>query len=408
MHGSNIHSIMSIVQTPPEINQTNSDSLKADIHEATRRPTQDSPNLTARWVSDLEELESLVELWNDLADATIHRNAAFESNYLLPAIRHLANDRVRVIVVEYDSPAGPQLAGLAPFVRTRVLGLPFSAVQIWKQEQIFDATPLLRQGMAESAWQAIIQFLKSEKFRFLELDTVSAESQFGELVELTASQLAGMFRKKTFERAAIVPMESADAYRKQSMSSSLRKKLRRLFRRLEDKGTITFESSSSSSNYKQLAEQFLSLEQSGWKGKNGTALASNKSTADFFEEFVALSDARRKLRFLTMRLDDQPIAMLVDIQSGRQVFAYKTTFDETYKPFSPGMQIEIENIETLHRDQIELADSCTSSDESIMTRVWSERAHFQHVVLPLNSGIPKWITRILPVAQKLSRWARRK
>ena len=58
-----------------------------------------SPKLRAAWVN-ANELRTRVEAWDLLAKNSLWQNVAFEANYLLPALEHLATKDIRVLVVE--------------------------------------------------------------------------------------------------------------------------------------------------------------------------------------------------------------------------------------------------------------------------------------------------------------------
>ena len=127
-----------------------------------------------------------------------------------------------------------------------------------------------------------------------------------------------------------------------------------MLRRLEDQGTVTWETSDETSDYEQLANDFLRIEASGWKGEEGTALASNSSTKAFYKSLIRESAKAGKARFLSLKLDGQPIAMLSDIQSGQFVYSYKTAYDDAFSSYSPGQQVEVKNLEFLHLSLIHI------------------------------------------------------
>src|SRR3546814_18412078 len=62
---------------------------------------------------------------------------------------------------------------------------------------------------------------------------------------------------------------------------------------------------------------FLTLEQSGWKGTEGTAIACDPAEASFFRESVTAAFAAERLAFLRIDFEGKPIAMLVNFLMGR-------------------------------------------------------------------------------------------
>jgi len=170
-------------------------------------------------------------------------------------------------------------------------------------------------------------------------------------------------------------------------------------RRLAELGDVCIEVSGADSDWQYLTNEFLRLEACGWKGQNGTALRSTPQTEAFYRDIIKRAADRGKARFVTLKLDGKPIAMLSDIRSGDTVYSYKSAFDETYGRYSPGVQCEFKNIEYLHDEKITIADSCTSPDNLIFSRIWGQELAFQSVVFGLRNTVTKTIVRLLPTVQ---------
>lgn len=358
------------------------------------------PKLQAKWM-DFEELRTMREAWDGLAQNALWRNASFEPNYLLPALKHLASESVRVMAVE-DLAANrrQRMVALVPFEEKRVYRLPFKAVEIWKHDQCFDSTPLLSKNFAPDAWQSICKKLIADNYALLSLDTVLAESKFDSVLRNAEKELGiARFQRDHFQRAAFTPDQTVESYTKNHVSKSLRKNTGRLLRRLEDTGTVSWETSDSSNDFEQLAEDFLRIEASGWKGEEGTALLSSDSTSAFYRQLIRESANDGKARFLSLKLDGRPIAMLSDIQTGQCVYSYKTAYDDEFSAFSPGQQVELKNLEFLHRDGIELGDSCTSTSNSTINRIWGQKLAFQNLILSLAPGLARTAVKALPLVQ---------
>ena len=368
-----------------------------------------SPKLRAAWVN-ANELRARVEAWDLLAKNSLWQNVAFEANYLLPALEHLATEDIRVLVVENaNAESTCNLVGLVPIQNKPIYRLPFKAAEIWKHEQCFDTTPLLHKQFATEAWQLICEQLKTDGFSLLSLDTVSGEQEVDRV--FTSAEKKNRivrFQRDHYERAAFAPADTTDEYVKEHVSKSVRKNTGRLLRRLEDQGTVTWETSDEASDYEQLANDFLRIEASGWKGEEGTALASNPSTKAFYKSLIRESAKAGKARFLSLKLDGQPIAMLSDIQSGQFVYSYKTAYDDAFSSFSPGQQVEVKNLEFLHRDGIELGDSCTASSNSTINRIWGQKLTFQNVIFSLTPGLARTAVRALPMVQSAVHRLRKK
>ena len=380
--------------------QNTATTIPLPVVSAVALAMTDAPQFRVTWL-DTAELRSREQAWDFLARNSLWQNPSFESNYLLPALTHLANESVRVLVVEDTQAEKHQsLVGLIPVESKSIYRLPFKAAEIWKHDQCFDTTPLLLKKHASQTWRLICEKLVEDGFKLLSLDTVSAETKVDAVFDV-AEQEQGIvrFQRDHYQRAAFLPAASVDDYVQKHVSKSIRKNTKRLLRRLEDRGTITWETSDDSSDFEQLAEDFLRIEASGWKGTEGTALASAKSTKAFYKELVGESAKVGKARFLSLKLDGRPIAMLSDIQSGQFVYSYKTAYDEEFAKFSPGQQVEVKNLEFLHRDGIQFGDSCTATENSAINRIWGQKLAFQDLILSLTPGLARTAVKALPMIQ---------
>jgi len=363
----------------------------------------------AKWVT-LEELESLRPQWSFLENNAISRNPFFEANYLIPALKHFGHEKTNVLVVQdLNEQPDRRLVGLVPIEETPVYKLPFKTAEVWKHLHCFNSTPLLLDGIATEAWQCLVQKLRDDGFAVLSLDTVSAMPEVDTIFsDLEQALKVYRHQRSTFERPAFAPAATPQQYDQQHVSRKVRENGRRAMRRLAEQGDIQWEASDESSDFKQLADDFLSIECSGWKGKSGTALACQAETATFYKEMIQESAAESKARFLSLKLDGRPIAMISDLQSGETICSYKTCYDEAFARYSPGQQTIVKNIEHLHRDGIKLGDSCALPESSTFRRIWGQQLPFQSLLFSLAPGISRCVIQSLPMLKSAVRSLKRR
>ena len=392
---------MPTTSSPPSITTLKNDSIAA------RHRPDSADDMTARWVNSVEELESLKKPWARLADQAVYTNASFEPSFLISAMRHFADSNVKILIVEGpDNPLeqnSKKIYGLMPLVQKSFYHLPIRCQEIWSHDQSFDHTPLLCKIHAEKTFEAMLDFLSQEKISLLSLDTVSMEPEFQSIIDNVLRRPGrSRFQRDQFSRAAFRPVAPLEDYKKQFVSKSVKKNYGRLSRRLAEQGEVKLVQSDEFSNYDQLTQQFLEMEASGWKVEAGTALACDPATEEFYRELIQSAAVNGKARFLSLTLDGKPIAMLSDLRSGQKIYSFKTAFDENYSSFSPGLQIEIGNIESMHQGEIQLADSCTAPDNSTINRIWGQRLEFQSLVIGLRPGVSNWATKIMPSLQAVA------
>src|SRR5690606_30883024 len=108
-------------------------------------------------------------------------------------------------------------------------------------------------------------------------------------------------------------------------------------------------------------ETFLTLEASGWKGRERTAMAADRYRAAFAREAVHRLAERDLCRIHTLLLDEKPIASLVVFVESGMAYTWKTAYDEDYAAFSPGTLLMIEVTKShLEDPNIMATDSCAA------------------------------------------------
>ena len=366
----------------------------------------------ARWIDSADQLTELESSWSRLAAMAVRRNLFFESNFLIPVFEHLNTQQARVLVVEASQvadPDGPRvLCGLVPLIKRSFYFLPLPCYEIWCDDKFFDGTPLIRKDCAFETLSFIFDFLAQEGTSLFSIDTVAADGKFGELLtEIVEQRGLQSFQRNRFSRAAFQPQETAEKYFASNLSKSLQKNVRRLERRLRDQGNLTVAISDADSDVSRLSQQFLELEASGWKGKEGTALACQPTTAAFFRQMVERSARADRVSFLSLRLNGKPIAMLCDLYAEGTGCAYKTAFDESYSQFSPGLLAEIKNIEFMHESNVTQMDSCTDPENATINRIWRDSLEFQSLVIALQGRLSNLAIRAMPLMQSTAQTVKR-
>ena len=76
--------------------------------------------------------------------------------------------------------------------------------------------------------------------------------------------------------------------------------------------------------------------------------------------------------------------MLVNFLGTPGAFSFKTCFDEQYARFSPGVLIQLENLQILDRGGVEWMDSCAVPDHPMIDSLWSGRREIVRVTVRLR------------------------
>lgn len=384
-------------------------SVSSSLARAAAATDTPAANFRGRLIESVDELEALKSDWERLLDVSLHRNLFLDPDFLIPAIKHLADGSVKVLVI--DAPqksdaSGPRvICGLLPLQKKRLYGLPLRGLESWLHDQCYDSTPLLRCDCVKDVLSFMLDFLEEhEKTAMLSLNVVSGEHEFSRvLTDVLYARETVPFYRDAFTRASFQPELDYETYLQLNVSKRVRQNFRRLHRRLEEQGEVSVTSGQDPALSDQLSDRFLELEASGWKAESGTAIRCHESTQNFFREMAARSLANEKMKFLTVSFNGKPISMLCDLHSGDRGYSYKTAFADEMQDYSPGLMAEMHNIQNMHDDGVRFMDSCTSPDNAMINRIWKGRTRFQSLIVPLQGRLTRWATAMMPLMQQASR-----
>ncbi len=313
--------------------------------------------------------------WADLAEQAAEANAFYAPDMLRAALDHLAGEpAVRLV----EAHAGPLLIGLLPVEIASSHGrLPLSCVTNWTHRHCFFGAPILRRGHEAAAWADFLAQLDAADWapHFLHLTGIDAAgANAAALEQVCTNQRRARREVHRYERALLRSDLDADTYWDTHVRAKKRKEIRRLQKRLAETGHVAEKLLTDRADLPRWCGEFLALEQAGWKGQEGTALACNPADAAFFRAACAAAFDAGRLHFLRIDLDGRAIAMLANFRHGEGAFSFKIAFDEALGRFSPGVLIEIANLRAVQGDAtIGWMDSCAAPDHPMIDSLWAER-----------------------------------
>lgn len=329
-------------------------------------------------------LPAIAAAWAMCAGSSSGANLFFHPEFAIPAIEHLGGDGVAVAAVCLPHGA---IVGLAPFTRTR-LGRIAPAVRLYAHKYAPFGEPLIDAGDIDGTLARMVDGLAPEASGLtLILPDMATEGPIADAVRALATRSGRpLVLLGEHHRAALMRGPVACDLRA-SLPRDKRKELARQLRRLGDLGPVAFVSDADPDCVGARFEEFLALEQAGWKGRRGTALASSAITAAFSRQ--ALFDLARagKARIDSLRVGSHPVAILVSLIAGAAAYTWKIAYDEAYARYSPGAQLMLQAPAHLFADPaVRLIDSCATADHPMIDRLWPERRGIASFVLGPPGG----------------------
>jgi len=148
-------------------------------------------------------------------------------------------------------------------------------------------------------------------------------------------------------------------------SGKFRRNLRRLEKRLNEKGKVSWHYLSDVHEQCAAFQDFLEVEAAGWKGEEGTgtAIKFDMSVVAFYRELINTLGTSGRCRINILKLNDKVIAGQYCLLDEDRINLLKIGYDEAYRDTSPGFLL-IKNVfeNGCNREEFKELSFVTGSD----------------------------------------------
>ena len=322
--------------------------------------------------------------WDALAGRAIEPNV-FLSRWMAGArLRHLPDrSGARILAAWRHAGRERRLVGLHLLVRSR--GRHLNPLPVMRAAELYAplSTPLLDAERPAEIWSAMLDASARAGIAALALPFLGADGP-----------VAAALRKAAGSRPIVVTGRHQRAFLqggaddvRSALQPRRRKEADRQRRRLAEKGALDIVVARSSAEAVAALEEFVRLESSGWKGREGTDLAAAPGAAAYFREAARTGAQENAFRVVTMTLDRRPIAAGLLAIAGRRAFYVKTAYDEAFARYSPGVLLTLALTERIGDDpSIDDADSVADADHPMIDRIWTGRQPIEAVLVATRPG----------------------
>lgn len=322
--------------------------------------------------------------WDRLSETALVENPFYSRSYVLAGLDTIDCEAGLRAVAIRD--AEGRLAGLFPF-RPRFFP-PFAWPVAEGAENLYQpsGTPLIARDDALQIVNAWLDTLGSERSpRFWTIGHLDMDGAVKATIDAAIAD-----RQLTARTVVPYPRpdltrhpDGFDAHKADVIGKSRLKDIRRNLRRLSDMGEVAFERATDPLQVRERLEQFLALEQAGWKGERGTAFLSKDEDAAFARKAFGGSEGREGLVSIdSLLLDDQPVAMAINVSEGGTAFTPKCAYDETLRKASPGLVLDYLIIEHFY-DASDFAgmDAATTTGDHILQGLWNGQKQMARLIV---------------------------
>jgi hypothetical protein len=327
-----------------------------------------------------------------LSNRALEPNVFFTGRFLAPAMPRLEDRIVRLALIRDSDERRSRIRFLMPFSIEKPgfsIGAPI--IRAWSNPFGPLGVPLLdAEGAAETIDNLYEAFASPSAGLpgVLVLPDVRLTGKFAQLARAVAiGRNLPLTVTDTFTRPMLESLEDGESYLRHAISPSHFRELRRQWNRLQALGSVSYNVARQPADIRLRMEEFLALEASGWKGRQGTAMVLDRYRCAFAREAITNLAEADSVRIHTLDLDGHAIASMVVFMMAGDAYTWKTAYDERYAKYSPGKLLMAELTEW-HLDDANIvrSDSCATPDHAVMSRFWEERDEMGTLVIGLTQN----------------------
>jgi hypothetical protein len=351
--------------------------------------------------------EEQIGAWAHCGTAAAVANPFFEPDCQVPAIRFLPKEKdARLYVAERS---GNFVACLPLLTISSRLGPLHRQVAYSRafETSIGLGSPLLDGPSLDDAVNGLLDALEQGSKQggpgIVTLDWLD-DDEGGVGRALRAACVTRHFplrERRTWERPVVRRTEQGLSL-KDHLSTKVRSEMRRRQRRLEEKlgGPLRLLDRSDT----EAVDEFMRLEASGWKGREGSAYLKRPDAQQWFRGLCHNFASTGRLHLLSLEVDGRSVAMQCFLQSGTSFFSLRVGHDEELNAYGPGVLLHVAAIEYLDTLNVDLVDSCADPGNPYWSDLYPDRRRMANLVLATGSRADRLAVKsfaIISVGQRL-------
>lgn len=336
-----------------------------------------APASQIRRIAGERGLEEILPAWRTMAESALVPAGGALPGWIVPQLRADSGGKHAITAISGET----GLIGVFPLVSQPLRWLlPLPVLVSWTTPLSFSGLPLLAKHAARQALETMVSGTDAAAIVF---QSVPADGPFWDaLIAAAAEAGAKVHVCKSWQRAALRPAGSYGQWFENNFERKRRKEYRRLRARLGEAGGLASLAYQAPSDPQPWIDELTALEARGWKGRRGTALASDPAVAACLSEALHAYAKDGALRFWKLALAGKAIAMMFAIVHGRQAWLGKIAYDEDFARFSPGALLILDATEGLMAEpDLSLIDSCAIPGHPLIDHMWRDRVKMADVLV---------------------------
>ena len=282
-----------------------------------------------------EAFERYQEQWDCLNEA-IDNHVLLDSKFWGTLVQSFADEKTLIGISESSECPGMALVENVGFGMWRTFQppqAPIGPILLGNPENI------------EGQLQAILRSLPGYA---LVLGVTQQDPNFGHMNSVGTHMNVEM---KSYVKTARIKVQGAFDQYWSARGNDLKVNIRKRLRRLEREGIrVTLDVYQSQTDIKQCIRQYGELEESGWKGRGGTAVTADNVQGAFYRNMLEKACQRHEGLIYGLRFNDKTVSQKICLRRNGMVVFLKMAYDENYRNFSPGYLLQYKILQELFED----------------------------------------------------------
>lgn len=283
-------------------------------------------------VSDLDDLAPHADAWNQLALTAAPKLPTCSWAWLSCYFEHrVASNESWTCLFAY---IGDQLLGVMPLHKKyrRIFGVPWSVLSLPKDDHTIAVAPLFNGENKAEVLDALIQtaWTKYPAAIWFDMPDVPVHA---DLLDHLGSYCC---YRQSHRTGAWLPVTGNQDDYLASLSKNFRSNQRKAENKLKKAELVEYEFLQDAEANPDRLSDFMPVEASGWKGREGTAIQSSDELIAFYASLAQRLAQQGWLEWHFLRMDGNTIAANLGVRFGHGLLLWKLGYDEDARRYSPG------------------------------------------------------------------------
>jgi len=295
---------------------------------------------TVETIQSLEGLKEIKNDWERLFNLGKNFSIFFSFEvfkiYYETIIKNFDNVKIKIFVVRNKN---QKIIAILPFTLESKIYPPFLSLKELsiKDGYLIGFYNFLTdpQENQEVIFQRFLEYLKKIKRRWdlIKLYSISADDKLFKVFTL----ILGQYYKteESVSDTLVVDCDiEFDEYIKSNMKGKYRREMKRKIRRLEESGNLKLIEMREKQEIEKGLTYFYDIEDSGWKGKEGTSL-KRSYYGEYYKDLAYHFSKGNKFRLYLLQLNNEYIAGIYAIIDRDTLFLIKIGYSDDFSRYSP-------------------------------------------------------------------------